>query len=139
MKRLVLAATLAIAPLAMLTAHAQQASPPPITKGNPNVKRTILQRADVPGTNLETIVALVEIAPEVKAGRHSHPGNVFAYVIDGEFNITLDGTTEKVFKVGESLSVAPGAIHDEGTKDKPAKLIATYVLEKGKPLAQPAK
>ena len=42
------------------------------------VKRTLLQKADVPGTNLEVIYATVEIAPGFKAGRHSHPGVVMA-------------------------------------------------------------
>ena len=118
---------------------AQQPVPPAATQGASGVKRTVLQRADVPGTNLETIVALVEIAANVKAGRHSHPGHVFAYLLEGEFFITLDGESEKAFKAGDSLQVAPGAVHDEGTKDRPAKLIGTYVIEKGKPLAVPAK
>lgn len=138
MRHAFLGAALALA-VAIVPALAQQPTPPPATQGAAGVKRTILQRVDVAGTNLETIVALVEIAPNVKAGRHSHPGNVVGYVSEGEFYITFDGQSEKAFKAGESLQVAPGAIHDEGTKDKPAKLIATYVIEKGKPLAAPAK
>jgi quercetin dioxygenase-like cupin family protein len=120
-------------------ALAQQPTPPPATQGASGVKRTILQRVDVPGTNLETIVAVVEIAPNVKAGRHSHPGNVIGYVSEGEFFLTFDGQTEKTLKAGDSILVPTGAVHDEGTKDKPAKLIATYVVEKGKPLAAPVK
>ncbi len=46
---------------------------------------------------------------------------------------------KKVFKAGESLEVPLNAIHNEGALgDKPAKLIAVYVVEKGKPLVQPA-
>ena len=56
-------------------AHAHQ-QPSPVQPAP--VKRTILQRADVPGTNLEIIYATVEIAAGVKAGRHSHPGTVIA-------------------------------------------------------------
>jgi quercetin dioxygenase-like cupin family protein len=128
--RTILAAALFVG-LAM-TAHAQSpVQPPP-------VKRTILQKVDVPGTNLEMIFATVEIAPGVKAGRHSHPGVVMAQVVEGEFWIHLDGQPEKVLKAGESLTLAPGAIHNEGSTDKAAKLTAVYVLEKGKPLASPA-
>ena len=64
--------------LGIATLHAQtpvQPSP---------VKRTILQKTDVPGTNLEMIYANVEIAPGFKAGRHFHPGVVMAQVVDGE-------------------------------------------------------
>jgi quercetin dioxygenase-like cupin family protein len=121
------------------TANAQQApvTPPAITQGTQGIKRTILQRHDVPGTNLETIVALVEVAANFKAGRHSHPGNVTGYVMEGEFFMTLDGQPEKALKAGDSLLVPNAAIHDEGTKDKPARIIAVYVVEKGKPLATP--
>jgi len=110
---------------------AQQPQPSPI-------KRTILQRADVPGTNLEVIYATVEIVPGFKAGRHSHPGVVMAQVVEGDFWIHLDGQPEKVVRAGESLTLADRAIHNEGSTDKPVKLNAVYVLEKGKPLASPA-
>ena len=115
---------------------AQQQQPSP-AQSSP-IKRTILQRADIPGTNLEVIYATVEIAPGFKAGRHSHPGVVMAQVVEGEFWIHLDGQPEKVVRAGEVLTVADRAIHNEGATDKPLKLNAVYVLEKGKPLASPA-
>jgi quercetin dioxygenase-like cupin family protein len=102
------------------------------------VTRTILQRADVPGTNLEIIYATVEIAAGVKAGRHSHPGTVIAQVVEGEFWVHFDGQPEKVVRAGESLTVPDRAIHNEGATAQRAKLNAVYVLEKGKPLASPA-
>jgi quercetin dioxygenase-like cupin family protein len=94
---------------------------------------------DVPGTNFETIVAVVEIAPNFKAGRHTHPGDVTGYVSEGEFWMTFDGQPEKVLKPGESILVPNGTVHDEGTGEKPAKLIAVYVVEKGKPIASAVK
>jgi quercetin dioxygenase-like cupin family protein len=117
--------------------QAPAAAPAPMTQAAPGIKRTILQKHDVPGTNLETIVALVEVAANFKAGRHSHPGNVTGYVMEGEFFMTLDGQPEKALKAGDSLLVPNAAIHDEGTKDKAARIIAVYVVEKGKPLASP--
>jgi quercetin dioxygenase-like cupin family protein len=103
------------------------------------VKRTIVQKADVPGTNLEVIYATVEIAPGFKAGRHSHPGVVMAQVIEGEFWLHLDGQPEKVYRAGEALTLPDRAVHNEGAQGQgPAKLSAVYVLEKGKPLASPA-
>jgi quercetin dioxygenase-like cupin family protein len=103
------------------------------------VKRTILQKADVPGSNLELIYANVEIAAGFKAGRHFHPGVVMAQVVEGEFWLHLDGQPEKVFRAGESLTVPDRAVHNEGAQGTTAaKLTAVYVLEKGKPLASPA-
>jgi quercetin dioxygenase-like cupin family protein len=106
----------------------------------PPVKRTPIGKIDVPGANYEVITAMVELQPGFKAGRHSHPGTVQAQVLDGEFMIQIDGQPEKIFKAGQSLEVPNGAIHNEGAVGaKPAKVIAVYVVEKGKPLVQPAK
>ena len=112
--------------------QAQQALPAP-------VKRTVLQRADIPGTNLEVIYATVEIMPGFKAGRHSHPGVVMAQVAEGEFWFAPDGQPEKIYRAGEALTVPDRAIHNEGATDKGVKLYAVYVVEKGQPLASPAK
>ena len=123
----------AFAGICSLDAVAQQpapAAPPPI-------KRTILQRADVPGTNLEVIYATVEVAAGYKAGRHNHPGVVMGHVTEGDFWMAVDGQPERILKPGDSLTVPSGAVHNEGAMDKPAKLNVVYVVEKGKPLASP--
>ena len=58
-----------IAFLVLLGSAAPQAQQAPVQPSP--VKRTIHQKSDVPGTNLEVIYATVEIAPGFKAGRHS--------------------------------------------------------------------
>jgi quercetin dioxygenase-like cupin family protein len=118
-----------------LPAAAQQAASP--VQPGP-VKRTPIGKTEVPGSNYEVITAMVEIQPGFRAGRHSHPGAVQAQVLEGEFMLALDGQPEKTFKAGQSLEVPDKAIHNEGAVgDKPAKLIAVYIVEKGKPLVQP--
>ena len=128
-------ATISLFVLLGTVAASAQAQPTPVQPSP--VKRTILQRTDVPGTNLELIYATVEIAPSFKAGRHSHPGVVMAQVVEGEFWLAPDGEPEKVFKVGESLTVPNRAIHNEGASDKGTKINAVYVVEKGQPLVVP--
>lgn len=140
MRTLLAAMTACFAVMAIAAeAVAQQSAPPPVTQGPPGIKRTILQRADVPGTSLETIVAQVEVAPNFRAGRHTHPGNAVGYVMEGEFKMFVDGQPSQSVKAGEALIVPAGAVHDEGTDAAPAKLIVTYVVEKGKPLVAPIK
>ena len=129
-------ATISLFVLGTAIAQAQQPQPTPVQPSP--VKRTILQRTDVPGTNLELIYATVEIAPSFKAGRHSHPGVVMGHVVEGEFWVALDGEPEKVLKVGEALTLPNRAIHNEGAGDKGTKINAIYVVEKGQPLAAPA-
>jgi quercetin dioxygenase-like cupin family protein len=134
MKKLSLFAILAAAAVAV-PAAAQQAPVQPAP-----VQRTPIGKIDVPGSNYEVITAMVTLQPGFKAGRHTHPGTVQAQVLEGEFMIQLDGQPEKTFKPGQSLEVPNGAVHNEGAVGSvPAKLIAIYVVEKGKPLVSPVK
>ena len=125
-----------IAFLVLLGSAAPQAQQAPVQPSP--VKRTILQRADIPGTNLELIYAVVEIAPSFKAGRHSHPGVVMGHVVEGEFWLAPDGEPENVLKAGQSLTLPNRAIHNEGATDKGTKINVVYVVEKGQPLVSPA-
>jgi quercetin dioxygenase-like cupin family protein len=60
-------------------------------------------------------------------------------MLDGEMVLMIDGQAEKALRAGDSYQVPAGAVHDARTGPKGAKVIATYVVEKGKPLASPAK
>ena|SRR2546429_2378908 len=66
------------------------------------LKRTILQRADVPGTNLELIYATVELSAGFKAGRHTHPGVVMAQIVEGSFWLQLDGHRSRQYHSGRA-------------------------------------
>lgn len=114
--------------------HAQQPPPQPSP-----IKRTPLGKAEVPGSNYEVVFGITELAGGFKSGRHSHPGIVIAYVAEGEFWYLVDGQPEKIYKVGESFQVSHGAIHNEGAVgSNPVKVMAVFIVEKGKPLAQSA-
>ena len=113
-------------------------APPAVTQGANNIKRTPLQKFDVPGTNLETVIAIAEIIPNVAIGRHTHPGIESAYVLEGTLVIKITGQPDKAMKAGDSWQVPAGVIHDGVTGAQGAKVIVTYVVEKGKPLASPA-
>jgi len=136
MKKSLVAATLTALVLGGAALAQQQAAP---VAPSP-VKRTVVGKVEVPGSNYEAVTATVEIAPGFKAGRHLHPGVVFALVTEGEFWLALDGQPEKTYKAGEQLTLPLKGIHNEGAVGSvPAKLIATYVIEKGQPLAIPVK
>lgn len=120
-------------------AIAQQPAPPPVTQGAGNIKRTPLQKFDVPGTSHETVIGIAEIVANVNIGRHSHPGPESGYLLEGAFTLLIEGQPPKELKAGDSYAVPSGAIHDARSGPQGAKVIATYVVEKGKPLATPAK
>jgi len=103
-----------------------------------SVKRTVLRRTPVPNSNYEVVLVLVEAPAHASAGRHTHPGTVVGYVVEGEYTILIDGQPPRQLKTGDSLEVPQGAVHDERTAGKPAKLLAVFTVEKGKPLTTPA-
>ncbi len=119
-----------------LSAAAQQ--PPAAATTAPTIKRTPLQKFDVPGTNMETVIGIAEVVPNVFIGKHTHPGPESGYILDGELTLILSGQPDKVLKTGDSYQIPAGAVHDGKSGATGAKVIATYVVEKGKPLASPA-
>ena len=94
MRATLIYAALVASVLAVAPGQAQQAP----SAAAPPIKRTVLQKFDVPGTSYETVIGIAEIASSTNIGRHTHP------------------------RSGE----------------RGARVIATYVVEKGKPLASPA-
>jgi quercetin dioxygenase-like cupin family protein len=118
------------------SASAQQL--PSMTNQTANIKRIPLQKFDVPGANYETVIAIAEIVPNVNIGRHTHPGPESGYLLEGGMTLLVEGQPPKELEVGESYQVPPGTIHDARTGAGGAKVLATYVVEKGKPLASPA-
>lgn len=104
----------------------------------PPIKRTPLQRFDVPGTLFETVIGIAEIAPSVGIGHHTHPGPESGYVMAGSFELLIDGQAPRLLKAGDSYQVPPGAVHDAKAGPEGAKVIATYVVQKGQPLATSA-
>jgi quercetin dioxygenase-like cupin family protein len=128
---------LALAPLIILTASIPVAAQPAPVAPVP-IKRTLLQKVDVPTGNYETITGVAEISPNVNIGRHTHFGPETGYLIEGEMVLLVDGKPPQPLKAGDSYQVPPGATHDARSGEKGAKVLAVYVVEKGKPLATPA-
>jgi len=104
------------------------------------LKRELVQKADVSVPNREAVVARVEVMPGTMAGRHSHPGDEIGYVLEGEGEVLVDGEPSRKVKAGDAFVISAGKIHDaRNSGNVPMKLIVVYVVEKGKPLATPAK
>ena len=101
------------------------------------ITRTILEKFDVPDSNYETVIMHVEIAPEVNTGLHTHPGFDAAYLLGGDLTVLERGQPAKPIRPGQSGHVRPGIVHEVKAGGRPAKVLAMYVVEKGKPLATP--
>ena len=104
------------------------------------IRRTVIQKGDVSVPGREAVVARVELDKGATAGRHSHPGDEIGYVLEGEADLVVDGEDPRRIKAGESYIIPAGAVHDAvNAGPGTLKLVGMFVVEKGKPLATPAK
>ena len=99
------------------------------------VTRTNLQRHDLSVPGREVIQVRVDIASGVVFPRHSHPGEEIVYAIEGSLEYRLDGKPPVTLRPGDVLFIPAGAVHAVKNvgRGNGAEL-ATYVVEKGKPL-----
>lgn len=103
------------------------------------VTRNILQKSDGPAPGYETLTVEAIIEAGVAVGRHTHPGIESAYVIEGGFELPIDGQPTRVLKPGDAFQVPANTPHAGGkAAATKSRLMITYVVEKGKPLASPA-
>ncbi|MEP7066480.1 MAG: cupin domain-containing protein [Gemmatimonadota bacterium] len=98
-------------------------------------RRTDLQRHDLSAPGREVIQVRVDFDPGYVSPHHTHPGEEIIYVLEGTLEYHVDGKPTATFKAGEVLTVPAGTIHwakNVGTGN--GAELATYVVEKGKPL-----
>jgi quercetin dioxygenase-like cupin family protein len=135
MKRICVVA-LAAAPFCVGSALALQPAPPPL----PGVTRTDLQRHDLSMKGWETVHARIDIAPGAVAPRHTHPGEEVIYILEGELEYQIGDKPWLKVKAGDVLFIPAGFVHSaRNVGRKNGAELATYIVEKGKPLVVPAK
>ena len=102
------------------------------------IKRTILLRTDEPGSQThEAVMGVAEIAPGAMAGKHRHPGIEIGYILEGSVTLEHEGEPAKQLKAGDAFKNEPGVHNARNTGKTPVKILAIYLVEKGKPIAEP--
>jgi len=134
-KRFVTAASCVLCSLPGLAGPASAQSPAP-TSG---ITRKILTRMDGPAVGYETVLVEAVLDAGIVIGRHTHPGIESAYLLEGGFELSIDGQPARVLKPGDGYQIPPGVAHAGGKAvAEKSRIIVTYVVEKGKPLSTPA-
>ena len=111
--------------LALHVARAQQ----------PGTNRTDLQRHDLSVPGREVVQARVDFDRGAAFGKHTHPGEEIIYVLEGSLEYQVEGKPPMTIKAGDVLLIPAGTIHAaKNVGSGTAKELATYVVEKGKPL-----
>ncbi len=105
------------------------------------IKRNILQREDVTGPEQkECVFGSAELPPGASIGKHIHHGFEIGYVAAGEGDLLVDGEPTRHLRAGDSYRVPARRPHDARNAGTSAfKVVATWVVEKGKPLAEPVR
>ena len=99
------------------------------------IKRTDLQRHDLGNTGREVIQVRVELAPGVAFGKHTHPGEEVIYMLEGSLEYEVEGRPPITLKAGDVLFIPARAVHAARNPGKTnGAELATYLVEKGKPL-----
>jgi quercetin dioxygenase-like cupin family protein len=99
------------------------------------IKRTDLLRHDLGVPGREVVQVRVDFAPGAAFGRHSHPGEEIAYVLEGSLEYQFDGKPPVTLKAGDALFIPAGTIHAaKNVGSGNGAELATYIVEKGKPL-----
>jgi quercetin dioxygenase-like cupin family protein len=126
--------TLMMTVVAMLIAGIVTA-PDVVQAQQPGTRRTDLQRHDISAPGREVIQVRVDFDPGYVAPRHTHPGEEIIYVIEGTLEYYVEGRPPTTYKAGDVLIVPYGTVHSvKNIGSGNGAELATYVVEKGKPL-----
>jgi quercetin dioxygenase-like cupin family protein len=99
------------------------------------VKRTDLQRHDLSVPGREAVQVRVDIAPGTAFPRHTHPGEEIIYVLEGTLEYQIEDKPPVTLKAGDVLFIPAGTVHAARNPGSvTGSELATYIVEKGKPL-----
>ena len=101
-------------------------------------KRTVLQQGNLSVPGREAVTAVAEFESGASVGRHTHPGEEVGYVLEGTVVLEQEGKPTATLGAGQAFLIPAGMVHN-ATNSGPARarVLATYIVEKGKPLATP--
>jgi len=105
----------------------------------PGFRRKMLQQHDLSTPGHEAITAIAEFEPGAIAAPHTHPGEEIGYVVEGAVVVEQQVHAPQTVNAGETFFIPAGTVHGATNRGSGvARVLATYVVEKGKPLATPA-
>lgn len=112
-----------------------------LNAGHAPVNVSELLKTDLAGNSgKEGSIFLAELAPGAAVGKHYHPGDAFAYILEGSMTLEIAGKPPVTLKPGDTGYVLPKQVHDDknASQTAPLKFLVFHVAEKGQPLAVPA-
>lgn len=88
-----------------------------------------------PGGQAEVTAMLIEIAPGAETGWHLHPVASFAYILEGELEVSLKDGSVKRLAPGQALAEVVNTLHNgRNVGQGPVKLVVFYAGATGSTL-----
>ena len=116
-------------------AHAQDSKPAAAAEP----KRNILDKYDQSGVEgKEIIIGTAELPPGATIGWHTHPGDESGYVLRGTIIWKVRGQPDRNLKAGDHFFNPRGSVHSVTSVDGGA-VVSHWIVDKGKPMAEPVK
>jgi quercetin dioxygenase-like cupin family protein len=126
-----------MAPQSLVPGHSGPLAQKPA--GEPGPKLETLLKAVLDGVDgTEVIVSRVTIPPNTSLPKHWHPGEEFAYVLEGSVTLWQKGKDDIVGTEGDVMKVPLKQVHTAITKDEGATILVFRVHEQGQPERVPA-
>ena len=102
-------------------------------------KRTVIQQGDLSVAGHESVTAIAEFQGGATVGPHTHPGEEVGYILEGTIVLEQTGKAPVTLGPGKTFFIPAGTVHNATNRGSvPARVLANYIVEKGKPLATPA-
>ncbi len=104
----------------------------------PSAVRVVLQQGELSVPGREMVQARADFPVGAGVPMHTHFGEEIGYLLEGTVTLEVKGQAPRTLKAGDVFLIPAGTPHTaRNAGSTPAKVLATYVVEKGKPLVTP--
>ncbi|KUJ59376.1 cupin [Flavobacteriaceae bacterium CRH] len=99
------------------------------------ITRTDLQKHNIGIPGHETVQSRIDFEPHTAFGKHSHPGEEVIYILEGSLEYQIEDQVPVILHAGQVLFIPASQIHSaRNNTNAKASELATYIVEKGKPI-----
>jgi quercetin dioxygenase-like cupin family protein len=107
-------------------------------QNSPTFALKFLKKTEYPGDKYVCILVTLDFAPGERGVRHMHPGVESSYIAAGSITLSVEGQPDLVVKAGEGYQIPPETPHSIRNGPDKSTIVATFIVEKDKPLVEPA-
>jgi quercetin dioxygenase-like cupin family protein len=97
-----------------------------------------LRTTEYPGDKYACVLVKLDLAPGELVARHMHPGVESSYLAAGSVTLSVKGQPDFVVNAGDGYQIPPETPHSVRNGPEKSTIVATFIVEKNKPLVEPA-